>query len=287
MTMKLYKKKVSRSFGGDLLMILFLALFGLLMMFPMLYVTLSSFKPYHELWIFPPRLFPASPTLENYSQLFAAMSDSFIPLSRYFVNSLLVTVVGTIGHILVASMCAYPLSQYRFPGSKLIFGLIVTSLMFSSTVTAIPSYMVMNKIGLIDSMFALILPAVGASLGLFLMKQFMDQMIHPSILESASIDGAGEMTKFFRIVMPMVKPAWLTLAMFSVQGLWGISSTTYIYSESKKTLPYALSQIAAGGIARTGVASAISVLSFLLPLLFFIVSQSNIVETMATSGMKD
>ena len=251
-------------------MILFLALFGLLMMFPMLYVTLSSFKPYHELWIFPPRLFPASPTLENYSQLFAAMSDSFIPLSRYFVNSLLVTVVGTIGHILVASMCAYPLSQYRFPGSKLIFSLIVTSLMFSSTVTAIPSYMVMNKIGLIDSMFALILPAVGASL-----------------LESASIDGAGEMTKFFRIVMPMVKPAWLTLAMFSVQGLWGISSTTYIYSESKKTLPYALSQIAAGGIARTGVASAISVLSFLLPLLFFIVSQSNIVETMATSGMKD
>lgn len=130
-------------------MILFLALFGLLMMFPMLYVTLSSFKPYHELWIFPPRLFPASPTLENYSQLFAAMSDSFIPLSRYFVNSLLVTVVGTIGHILVASMCAYPLSQYRFPGSKLIFSLIVTSLMFSSTVTAIPSYMVMNKIGLI------------------------------------------------------------------------------------------------------------------------------------------
>ena len=285
--MKLYKKKVSRSFGGDLMLFLFLILFGLLMLFPMIYTIASSFKPYHELWIFPPRLFPSSPTFDNYTQLFAAMSDSFIPLSRYLANSLIVTVVGTVGHIFIASMCAYPLSQYKFPGSKFIFSLIVTSLMFSGTVTAIPSYMIMTKTHLLDTLFSLILPAVGGSLGLFLMKQFMDQMIHPAVLESASIDGASEIVKFTRIVMPMVKPAWLTLAMFSVQGLWGTSTTIYIYSEPQKTLPYALSQIASGGIARAGVASAITVLSFMLPLLFFIISQSNIVETMASSGMKD
>jgi ABC-type glycerol-3-phosphate transport system permease component len=159
--------------------------------------------------------------------------------------------------------------------------------MFSGAVLAIPNYLVMNTFHLVDNYAALILPAFSSTLGLFLMKQFMDQMIPMPILESAEIDGASEWTKFTTIVIPMVKPAWLTLMVFSVKDLWSTGASPYIYSEALKTLPYALSQIAAGGLARAGVGAAISILLLIVPLLVFIFSQSNIMETMATSGMKD
>ena len=153
--------------------------------------------------------------------------------------------------------------------------------------TAITEPEKVARLHLLDSYAAVILPAMGGTLGLFLMKQFMEQTVHPAVLESASMDGAGEMCKFLHIVMPMVKPAWLTLMIFSVQTLWNTGSTPYIYSEQLKTLPYAMSQISAAGVARAGVSAAISVLMMLVPLLVFIITQSNIIETMSSSGMKD
>ena len=184
-------------------------------------------------------------------------------------------------------MCAYPLAMYRFPGSNAFFTLVRTSLMFSGAVTAIPGFIVVSRLHLLDTYAAVILPAVGGTLGLFLMKQFMEQTVHPAVLESASMDGANEYCKFVHIVMPMVKPAWLTLMIFSVQSLWNTGSTPYIYSEQRKTLSYAMSQISAAGVARAGVGAAVSVLMMLMPLLVFIVTQSNIIETMSSSGMKD
>ena len=159
--------------------------------------------------------------------------------------------------------------------------------MFSSAVTAIPSFIIMSKLHLIDTYTAVIFPAVGAPLGLFIMKQFMDQTVNLSVLESADIDGACEFVKFFKLVMPMAKPAWITLMIFTVQSLWGLGSSSYIFSEQLKTLSYALSQVQAAGIARAGVGGAITVLMMLVPLAVFIVSQSNVTETMSTSGMKD
>jgi ABC-type glycerol-3-phosphate transport system permease component len=184
-------------------------------------------------------------------------------------------------------MAAYSLSKYRFPGSVLVFKMIRTSLMFSGAVLAVPNYLVMSALGLIDSYLSIIIPAFGSTLGLFLMKQFMDQMIPDELLRSAEIDGASDWVKFWKIVMPIVKPAWLTLMIFSVNSLWNKGATPYIYTESKKTLFYALSQITSGGLARAGVGAAISIIMIAFPLLVFIVSQSNIIETMATSGMKE
>lgn len=281
------KKRVSRSRGGDLVLILFLCLFTAIMMLPLVFAVSMSLKPVNELWVFPPTFLPRSPTLKNYRDLLSLMTDTWVPMSRYIFNTLFITIVGTIGHIIIASMAAYSLSKYKFPGSKAFFVMIRTSLMFSSAVLAIPNYLIMNSIGLIDSHRALILPAFSSTLGLFLMKQFMDQMIPISILESADIDGANEWIKFSKIVMPMVKPAWLTLMIFSVQSLWSTGASPFIYNEQLKTLPYALSQIASGGLARAGVGAAISILLLIGPLAVFIVSQSNIIETMATSGMKD
>lgn len=273
--------------GGDITLIICLMLLAVVMLLPIVYAVVTSLKPNNELWIFPPRFFVRNPTTKNYSGLFELMNTSWVPFSRYFFNTLFITVVGSIGHIMIATMCAYPLACYRFPGSRFIFKLIQTSLMFSASVTAIPTFIVMSKLHLVDNYLALILPAFALPLGLFLMKQFIEQMVHPALLESAELDGASEFIKCFKIVFPMVKPAWLTLAIFSVQTLWTVGNTPYIYTENKKTLNYAMSQIVSAGIARQGVGAAVSVVMLLVPLLFFIISQSNIVETMGSSGIKD
>ena len=281
------KKRLSRSVGGDITLIICLMLLAVIMLLPIVYAVVTSLKPNNELWIFPPRFFVRNPTTKNYRGLFELMNTSWVPFSRYFFNTLFITVVGSIGHIMIATMCAYPLACYRFPGSRFIFKLIQTSLMFSASVTAIPTFIVMSRLHLVDNYLALILPAFALPLGLFLMKQFIEQMVHPALLESAELDGASEFIKCFKIVFPMVKPAWLTLAIFSVQTLWTVGNTPYIYTENKKTLNYAMSQIVSAGIARQGVGAAVSVVMLLVPLLFFIISQSNIVETMGSSGIKD
>ena len=194
--------------------------------------------------------------------------------------------MGAAGHIILSSMCAYPLAKKRFPGKNLLFSIVVFSLMFNATVTAIPNYLVMSRLHWIDTYAALIVPAFGMSLGLYLMKQFMEQ-IYDSILEAARIDGAGEWTIFWKIVMTQVRPAWLTLMVFSVQTLWNTQPGTLIYSEQLKTFPYAISQIVAGGIARAGVASAMSVVMALVPIVVFMFTQNSIIETMTSSGVKE
>ena len=285
--MAMRKSKVSRSLSGDIILILFLILLASFMVLPVVYAISTSLKPNSELWLFPPRFIVRKPTLKNYTGLFEIMSTSWVPFSRYIFNTVFITVVGCVGHIIISSLCAYPISKYKFPGSQGFFNLVQASLMFSTAVTAIPAFIIMSKIHLVDSYGALILPAMGLPLGLFLMKQFMEQTVHPAVLESADIDGAGEMRKFFRIVMPMVRPAWLTLAIFSIQSLWTIGNTPYIYSEELKTLSYAMSQVAAAGISRQGIGAAVSIVMFAVPLLFFIITQSNIVETMSSSGIKE
>ena len=283
----LFKNRLARSGFGNFLLLLFLCLVAALMLLPFVYTVSTSLKPVNELWLFPPRFFVKHPTWRNFGDLVYLMSDSWVPFSRYLFNTVFITVVGTVGHIVIASMCAYPISKYRFPGSVGFFRLVQTALMFSSSVTSIPSFIIVSRLGLLNTYWAVIIPAFGMPLGLFIMKQFMDQTVQMAILESAEIDGAGELQKFVHLVMPMVKPAWLTLMIFTVQSLWALGNTPYIYNEQLKTLPFAMSQIQTAGIARAGVGAAASVLIMLVPLTVFIVSQSSIMETMSTSGMKD
>ena len=194
--------------------------------------------------------------------------------------------MGTAGNVIFGSMAAYPLAKKRFPGSNAFFQLVVLSLMFTPAVTAIPGYLVMASLGWIDSYLSVIIPAFGSSLGLYLMRQFMTGL-PDSLLEAAKIDGANEWTVFWRIVMPSVKPAWLTAMIFSVQALWNTGSSNFIYSEKLKTLPYAMSQIVQAGLARAGIGAAATVILMLVPIIIFIFAQGNIVETMASSGIKE
>ncbi|MBS7263390.1 MAG: carbohydrate ABC transporter permease [Eubacteriales bacterium] len=279
-------KRLNRSTGGTVAVLLFLILVACFMVTPMIFAIGNSLKPMDELFKFPPTLWPTNYTLDNFRNLFVLMSSSWVPMTRYLFNTLFITIAGTIGHILVVSMCAYPLSKYRFPLSGFINKIIELSLMFTAAVTGIPSYLIMSKLGWMDTYWALIIPTMGSAFGMYLMRQFMSQ-IPDSLLESARIDGANQWQIFWKIVMPQVKSAWLTLMIFQVQGLWNLGSTTYVFKEQLKTLPYALQQITAGGIARQGVASAVAVVMMLVPITIFIFCQSNIIETMATSGMKE
>ena len=257
------------------------------MIIPFVYIVSNALKPMDELFLFPPRLFVQNPTLENFASIGTLMSSSAVPFSRYLFNTIFVTIVATVFHIILASLAAYVLEKRDFPGRNIISQTIVLSLMFTQAVTAIPNYIIQTKLGMIDTYWVLIIPYVGGSMGLYLMKQFMSSSIPNSLLEAARIDGAKELTIFKDIVMPLVKPAWLTMLKTSVQSMWAITGSTVIFTESLKPLQYALSQVTAAGVARTGASAAITVIMILPPLLVFILSQTQILDTMASSGIKE
>lgn len=282
---KLHSGRVNRSIGGNIAMGLFLALISVFMIFPLVYMICNAFKPLSELFLFPPRFFVRNPTLQNFIDLSNLVSSSWVPFSRYVFNTGFITLAGTVGQIIISAFAAYALANNKFAGSKFIFKIIVLSLMFSPAVTQVPSYLIMSKLKWIDTYLSIIVPAFCGSMGLYLMKQFMEG-IPEALLESARVDGASEIRILWQIVMPIVKPAWLTLLILMIQNLWNINSG-YIFSEELKTLTTALNQIVAGGIARAGTAGAASLLMLLIPVGVFVLTQSNVIETMGTSGMKD
>ena len=280
------RRKPNRSVVGDVVIYFLLFLIALAMVFPLVFAVSSALKPLDELFLFPPKVFAQNPTMDNFQDLFVTMGKSWVTFSRYIFNTVFITVVGTAGHLIIASMGAFVLAKYEFPGSKQFFSIVVTALMFNGYVTAIPNYLIISKLGWIDTYWAIIVPAFAAPMGLFLMKQFMEGL-PMSLVEAAMIDGASRWKIFIQIIMPNVKPAWLTLIIFSVQNLWNNKAATFIYSEEKKTLVYALQQIQSGGIARTGQAAAVTVVVMVVPILIFVLSESQILETMASSGLKD
>lgn len=276
----------NRSIGGDMGLMILLGAFALFSAYPLVYAINNAFKPMSEIFLFPPRLFVQNPTFDNFFDLSTIIGNSWVPFSRYMFNTLLITVLGTVGTVMLGTMAAYPLAKFNFPGSKLMSSIIVYALMFNGTVTAIPNYIIMSKIGMVDTYWAVILPVIGSTLGLYLMKNFIVQ-IPMALIESAKIDGASEFRVFWSVIIPLCKPAWITLCILSFQTLWGATGGNFIYSENLKPISYSLSQIIGGGIARTGVASVVSLIMMVVPVTVFVISQSNVIETMASSGMKD
>ena len=280
------KLKRRRSLAVDILLFILLAGFGIFSLFPLIFTVVNAFKPMSEIFIFPPKLTVDNPTLNNFYDLSFILESFDVPMSRYIFNTAIITGLGTLGTVLLGSMAAFALAKYQFPGSKMMSSLIVYALMFSASVTAIPKYLIMTYLGLVDTYWAVILTAVGGTLGLYLMKNFIVQ-IPDSLIEAATIDGANEFTIYWKIIMPLCKPAWITLIILSFQQMWGTTGGVFIYSEELKPVSYVLSQLVSGGIARTGVSSAVSLIMMTVPVAVFVISQSNVLETMSTSGMKD
>lgn len=280
------EKKLNRSMAGNTLLFVLMGICGVAMAVPLVMVINNALKPLDELFQYPPKIFVRNPTLENFSDLFILMNDTWVPFSRYMLNTIIITGGGMVGHVIIASLAAYPLAKHNFPGKKILFQLVVLSMMFSWTVTQTPQYMIISWLGINNSYWALILPACAFGMGLYLMKQFMEQL-PDSLMESARLDGATEFKIFWSIVMPNVKPAWLTLAIFQFQQMWGNTGGTFLRDEQLKPLQYALYQISAGGAARAGAGAAVTFIIAAVPITFFLICQSNVLETMTSSGMKE
>ena len=279
-------KKLNRSMAGNTLLFIIMGISGLFMVLPLVMIVNNALKPLDEIYQFPPRIFVRNPTLTNFSDLFVLMNESWVPFSRYIFNTIIISLGGMLGHVIVASMAAYPLAKHKFPGKALLFSMVVLSMMFSWTVTQIPQYLIISWLGINNTYAALVLPAWAFGMGLYLMKQFMEQL-PDSLMESARLQGANEWQIFWQIVMPNVRPAWLTLAIFQFQQMWGNTGGMFLRNEELKPLQYALQQITSGGVSRDGAGAAVTFIIAAIPIIFFLICQSSILETMTTSGMKD
>ena len=258
---------------------------GVFIALPIYCSIINAFKPVSELFLFPPRFVVYHPTFENFKNIIRLQSQSTIAVERYIFNSVTVTVIATAGYILIASLAAYPMAKKEFPGKKIISVVIVFAILFSADVTELPRYMMMSKFGMLDTYWAILLPAMAGSFGVFLMIQFMSG-IPNDILEAANIDGSNEIQTFFYIIMPSVKPALFTLTIFTFIATWPLSGSQFTYSESLKMLPTMLAQLNSGGISRTGVAAAGTVVMMLPSIIVFLICQGSVIETMTYSGIK-
>lgn len=287
MAKKLQYRHFTRSKLGNVGFFTILILMGLFTVFPLFYCVLTSLKPLDELLIFPPKFYVARPTLKNFTALPALLGNLQVPVSRYFFNSLFISVVSTTLSILAGSLAAYTLSKSNIKGKKVIFTLIQMMLLYNSVTLAVPQYVIFSRLHLIDTYWVYILPAIPSAVSCFLLKQFMDASVSNALLEAAKIDGAGVLRIYFQIVMPIMKPALMTVLLFSFQAMWSTQSSGTIFSEQFKTLPSVMSSVSAGGIARSGSAMAITVLMMIPPIIVFLITQGNVLETMSSSGIKE
>ncbi len=280
-------KRYTRSRIGNVFYFTFLILAGAYSVLPLIYCVCTSFKPLDELLIFPPKFLVERPTIENYTSLPMLLEKLRVPFTRYLFNSVFIAIVTVFFHILVASLSAFTFSKSKLKGKTIFFLIVQFSLLYNGTTLAIPQYLIFTKMNIIDTLWVYILPAIPSSMGVFLMKQYMDSGIPDTLLEAARIDGANTFTMYWRVAMPLTKPAWMTLLLFSFQGIWSVTPTSgTIFSEQLKTLPTVMGSIAAGGTARAGSAMAATVILMIPPIIVYFISQSNVMETMSSAGMK-
>ena len=279
-------RRYTRSSWGNFFYFFFLILFGLFSVLPMVYTVCTSLKPLEEILIFPPRFFVTRPVIDNYTALPKLLSNLSVPLSRYIFNSLFVSVSTTVLHIFIASMAAFVIAKVKFKGSKTLFLLIQFALLYNAYTLAIPQYVIFSKLNIIDTYWVYILPYLPSTLGVFLVKQFIDSSKPDALLEAGRIDGAGIFRIYYQIALPIMKPAWLTLALFAFRDIWSMQPAGTIFSEELKMLPNIMSTISAGGIARSGSAMAATVILLIPPIIVYMVSQGSVMETMGSAGIK-
>lgn len=274
---------------GHVIFVIFMLLLVCFTALPMVAMICRAFMPLDELYLYPPRIIVRKPTMSNFAGLLTSLNASAVPFSRYIFNSLFTTAATVVLSIFVCCAGAYGLSKFRPKGSDTLFAIITAALMFSVYVTQIPNYLIVTGMGLVNSFWALILPKVAVAYNFFLIKQFADQL-PDSILEAARIDGAGELYTFWRIAMPLLKPAWSTLAVFSFVSNWNdyFSALVFINKDAMKTLPLALQTLAggAGVVARSGSVGAATLLTTLPTIIVFCVMRGRVMQTMTYSGIK-
>lgn len=268
---------------------MFLTIIGIIMFLPMYQLIITAFKPLEELFLFPPLYYVKQPTLQNFEELLIAAGAGWVPFSRYVFNSVFVTLSVVSLHVFFACLAAYPLAKSRAPGVNVLFQLAVAALMFSAQITNIPRYLIVNGLGWINTYWALIIPGIGSAYGVFLMKQFLEQVPN-ALIEAAKIDGASEFTIFRKLILPLSRPAWSTLIIFSWISTWNDSWSPMVFtqSEAMKTMPLAIQTIFSGAnvVARQGANAAAALIQTAPTVIIFLLLQKQVISTMAYSGIK-
>ncbi len=271
---------------------IFLLPLTVFMILPIIFIFSNSFKPPDELFAYPPRFFVTNPTVRNFTDLFAKMSNSGVPVTRYLFNSLLITIVTVAASIVVSTTAAYALSKKRFKLKNTLFAINTVALMFVPIAVTIPRFLIIQKLGLLDTFAVHILPVLAMPVGLFLIKQFIDG-VPDEVVEAAQIDGASDVGVYWKIILPMIVPAIATLAILTFQATWNNAdiSTIYINNESLKTFAFYLSTLTstaagANAVAGQGIAAAATLIMFLPNLIIFLLLQSQVMSTMSHSGLK-
>ena len=280
-------KRYTRSTAGNVALVVFLVAGGLFSMLPLIYCVCTSLKPLDELLIFPPRFLVHRPTIGNYTILPDLMASLKVPLSRYIFNSIFTSLFTTVIYIFVALMAAYSISKATFKGRNAIFWAIQFALMFNGYTLAVPQYLIFSGLGLLDTYWIYILPPMASTMGVFLGKQYIEGYVPDALLEAAKIDGANQFRVFWSIVMPTIKPIWLTLLLFTFRDIWQTVPGGKIFSEELKILPQVVTQITAGGTARAGSAMAVTVIMMIPPIIVFLISQSSVAESISSAGIKE
>ena len=284
---RIQTRRFTRSRAANIMYFVLIFSAGLFTMLPLIYAVVTSFKPLDELLLFPPQFFVRRPTIENYVALPSLLSDQFVPLTRYLFNSVFVSVITTGLYILISAMAAFALSKSKLRFRNVLFMIVQFALLFNAYTLSVPQYLILSKLHIIDTYLVYIMPQMATTLGVFLMKQYIEGYVPDTLLEAANIDGAGYFRSFFRIVLPIVKPALLTLTLFAFRDIWALVPQGTIFSEQLKTLPMIMAQVTAGGIVRSGSAMAVSVIMMIPPVIVYLISQSNVVEAMSSAGIKE
>lgn len=280
-------RKYTRSTAGNIMYFSLLFLLGSVTVLPLIYCVVTSLKPLDELLIFPPQFFVRKPTLANFLAIPSILNSLQVPISRYTFNTIFIAFVSTFGSIIICSMAAFAFSKSNMKCRTPIFSAVQFMLLYSAATLAVPQYMIFSKMHLIDTYWVYLLPALPSAVNCFLMKQFLDVSVPNTLLEAARIDGAGVLTMYWKIVMPILKPAYMTVLLSTFQAMWGVVPGGTIFKEELKTLPYAMRSVANAGIARSGSAMAITVILMLPPIIVFLITQGNVMETMSSSGIKE
>lgn len=288
--MKKIRRKLKHIRFFDITNITIVTIIALISVMPVIFIINNAFKPLSELFKYPPTFFVRNPTWQNFEEFFYATGETTVPFSRYLFNSIFVTVVTVFLVVVISSTAAYAFAKIDFPGRDRIFNIIVLSLMFTPSAVMITKYLIVDKVGLINNYLGHILPQLALPVGVFLLKQFMEQ-VPDSLSEAARLDGASEFTVFWKIVIPAVLPAVGTVMIISFQNVWNDVTTSqyYMLDDSMKTLPYYIQTLTSSTsttVARQGASAAAGLLLFLPNFIIFAIMQKSMLKTMVTSGIK-
>lgn len=274
---------------GEWKFYIYLIPIAIIMGIPIVYIICHAFKPMDELFAYPPKFLVKKPTLTNFRNLLQMSNSSAIPWTRYLFNSVIVTGGVVFCSVIFSTMAGYALAKLKFKGKKLFMNINTTALMFVSGAVAIPSFLIINSLHILNTYWAHILPSIAMPVGLFLVSQFIGQ-VPDELIEAGVVDGASHFKIYRKIILPMIRPAIVTVVILSFQGVWNnmATSTLYIDEESMRTFAFYMGTLSsnANAVAGQGMAAASALIMFIPNLIIFILMQSNVMNTMAHSGLK-